>query len=267
MKQQFLRALRKWGLLPLVEYLNGVNLRLRETGRNRNFRATIGNEPMPPTSLMIDPYGAASYQGYWDSGKESAGLIARITEREFPSAERAPRVLDWGCGPARVVRHLRRQPVFAKAQLAACDCNRQAVFWARRHIQSIAFETSGMLPPLPYADASFDLVYGISIFTHLSEENHGRWIAELRRVLRPGGRVLLTFQGDSFRAKLLPDELARFERGDLVVRDNIEEGSRMYCAFHPTPYLQRLFAEGFENVSLLDQGIAPPQSTVSARKI
>jgi hypothetical protein len=80
---------------------------------------------------------------------------------------------------------------------------------------------------------------------------------------------LLTFQGAAFKRKLLPDELARYDRGELVIRDNIEEGSRLYCAFHPTPYLQRLFAAGFDDVSVLEDpaaSIAPPQLTVSARR-
>jgi len=46
-------------------------------------------------------------------------------------------------------------------------------------------------PPLPFPDNSFDLIYAVSVFTHLSEEHQRTWLPELRRVLRPGGRLLL----------------------------------------------------------------------------
>lgn len=44
----------------------------------------------------------------------------------------------------------------------------------------------------PYPEASFDLVFLTSVFTHMFPPDVRRYLAEIRRVLRPGGRVLLT---------------------------------------------------------------------------
>lgn len=41
----------------------------------------------------------------------------------------------------------------------------------------------------------FHAIYGISVFTHLSEEYQVRWLRELSRILRPHGTLLLTVHG------------------------------------------------------------------------
>ncbi|MGY1688890.1 class I SAM-dependent methyltransferase [Geodermatophilus sp. SYSU D01105] len=52
-------------------------------------------------------------------------------------------------------------------------------------------------PPLPFDDGRFDLVLGYSVFTHLPVDHQDAWLAELRRVTRPGGLLLLTVHGRS----------------------------------------------------------------------
>ncbi|MCA1657735.1 MAG: class I SAM-dependent methyltransferase, partial [Verrucomicrobiaceae bacterium] len=61
---------------------------------------------------------------------------------------------------------------------------------------SEAFARLDLHPPTPFADGSFDLVHGISVFTHLSEADQDRWLAELQRITEPGGAVLMSIQGE-----------------------------------------------------------------------
>ena len=58
---------------------------------------------------------------------------------------------------------------------------------------SASFTASSFDPPLPFAEDSIDVLYSISIFTHLRPEDQARWATDIRRVLRPGGTALLTF--------------------------------------------------------------------------
>src|SRR5690606_11385803 len=45
-------------------------------------------------------------------------------------------------------------------------------------------------------DASVDLLYGISVMTHLTELNQQLWLEEISRILKPGGCALLTTHGE-----------------------------------------------------------------------
>ena len=49
----------------------------------------------------------------------------------------------------------------------------------------------------PYPDDSFDVVYACSVFSHLPETLHLLWLAEIRRVLRPGGVLVATTLSES----------------------------------------------------------------------
>ncbi len=63
------------------------------------------------------------------------------------------------------------------------------------NLPGIAFAQSPEQPPLPYADHRFDFVFAISIWSHFAEPAALAWLAEMRRILRPGGRLVLTTHG------------------------------------------------------------------------
>ena len=94
---------------------------------------------------------------------------------------------------------------------------------------------------LPYDDDFIDVIYGISIFTHLSEKLHYDWVHELFRILKPNGIMFLTTQGDNFKDKLTDAELKRYDDHQLVVRVQVKEGHRTYSAFQPPGFMRQLF--------------------------
>ena len=94
---------------------------------------------------------------------------------------------------------------------------------------------------LDYENNFFDVIYGISIFTHLSEEKHLEWKKELYRILKPEGILLLTLQGDAFKSILTEEENKIYDNGDIIVRGKVKEGHRTFSAFHPKNYVNNLF--------------------------
>jgi len=106
-------------------------------------------------------------------------------------------------------------------------------------------------PPLPYAEASFDLVYAFSVMTHLSDELQHAWVAECGRVLRPGGLFLFSTLGEYFvsRDRLTPDERNSFERGNLVVLYERSAGSSLCSAYHPPEYVRSELARDLDAVA------------------
>ena len=106
-------------------------------------------------------------------------------------------------------------------------------------------------PPLDYPDNFFDAVYGLSVFTHLSQKNHYAWIKELHRILKPGGVLLITTQGGAFIGKLTAKEKEIFEQGEIVVRGKVKEGHRTYSAFHPETFMLNFFSKYWKHLKFV----------------
>jgi SAM-dependent methyltransferase len=101
--------------------------------------------------------------------------------------------LDFGCSSGRVVRAL--AAAHPGIRWHGCDPNGPAIAWATEHLPGIEFFVNGDAPPLPLADGSLDLVYAISIWSHFAPDLGLRWFEEIRRVIRPGGSLVLTTHG------------------------------------------------------------------------
>jgi SAM-dependent methyltransferase len=86
------------------------------------------------------------------------------------------RVLDAGCGEGVLVDEFQ-----ARIQIEGLDPNYRS-----------AHVTQGSLVALPYADGTFDRALCLDVLEHLPFEDQARALAELRRVLVPGGELLVT---------------------------------------------------------------------------
>jgi len=93
----------------------------------------------------------------------------------------------------------------------------------------------------------FDFIYAFSVFTHLSESGQVAWLAELSRILRPGGYLLMTTHGEAFAEAYLPShEREQFRAGRLVVSNPTSQGENKCGAFHPPEYVKQTLAQGFD---------------------
>jgi SAM-dependent methyltransferase len=215
--------------------------------------------PLPPRRLMVRVAGTADADWFLRSGRAGYDAIAAHV-----SLDEIASVLDFGCGCGRVTRYFRKH----EGEVAGSDVNRDAVAWCRANLPFGNFELNGLAPPLVFADASFDLVYALSVFTHLTADLQLAWRDELRRVLRPGGRLLVTTHGRSYLPRLDDEERSRFARGELGVRGGEVAGSNLCSAYHPEPYLRDTFADGFTFLELEAEGARgnPTQDLVLLQK-
>lgn len=103
------------------------------------------------------------------------------------------RILDFGCSSGRVLRALAGYR--PDLELLGCDPNHDAVAWANANLPIGRFFPSEKHPPLDLDDASVDVAFAISIWSHFAAEPALEWLEEMRRVLVPGGLLLITTHG------------------------------------------------------------------------
>ena len=99
---------------------------------------------------------------------------------------RGDRALDLGCGAGEFTAVLAE----AGAQAVGADVAEAALTRARAHHPQLDFRLIPIDGPLPFEDNAFDLVWASEVIEHVADT--GRWLSEVRRVLAPAGRLLLT---------------------------------------------------------------------------
>jgi SAM-dependent methyltransferase len=256
-KQRAIAFARRLGLVPLLERMKYLSAVSKTSSANAAYlRDNPDFDPLP-LWWMHDMYSHVSFELYMRTGRETAsGISSRIDKYTSLSA---PRVADWGCGLARVLRHLP-----AHYRLYGFDYNPKAITWCEEHIDGAQFNVNGLRPPLPAADCSFDALFALSVSTHLSPQGHAIWIEEISRVLAAGGIFLGAFHTSLARDQLLRGERSRFESGELVTRRGVSEGGRTYVAYHPESYVRSALTPWFDVI----EGPTPflGQSLFVARK-
>lgn len=141
------------------------------------------NDPLPREmqqhtySIMYEVEG----KHWWFAGRRRiiAEFVGRVC-REMK--EPRPKILDVGCGTGANLQMLSQ---FGAAE--GVDVSPDALDFCRS--RGLTRVKQGAAEHLPFADAAFDLVTGLDVVEHLDDDIAG--LREMRRVLRPDGRVVL----------------------------------------------------------------------------
>jgi SAM-dependent methyltransferase len=135
---------------------------------------------IPSAALRFMVVGGTNLDSFLEGGKKGARLVVDIMARQGKNLDQVGKLLDFGCGCGRVIRHLKG---CGAQEILGCDCNAKAIEWCQRFLDFATFKVNYVDPPLPYPDRMFGLIYAFSIFTHLPEPLQMRWMDEVRRVL------------------------------------------------------------------------------------
>jgi len=207
--------------------------------------------PFPPPNLAVLVTGSFDLDYFYENGLMGAESVRRALERNGLDVHAFRQILDFGCGCGRIIRHWSK---IEGPRFYGVDYNPRLIEWCRRFLHFAEFQTNRLTPGLPYEDGSFDFVYAYSVFTHLSETLQILWINELKRILQPGGILLITVHGRSRFAQLTPDEIEQFERGHLVVRREHLSGTNLCSTYHPEPYVRQELAKDFVVIDFIPGG-------------
>jgi len=178
------------------------------------------------------------------------------------------RILDFGCGAGRVLRHFIGRP--EEMELWGCDVHAPSIDWLRENLSPpIHAFANDTLPPLPLDDGSIDLVYALSVFTHLADD-WSAWLLEMQRILAPGGLALITTCGEPIWDQHLGkpffrDELARpwDERsiGMFVTNFGMAQDQVGPCVYHSEWWVRAHWGRCFDILHFQPWGFAEQPGT------
>jgi SAM-dependent methyltransferase len=163
-------------------------------------------------------------------------------------------ILDLGCGVGRFMFAFKDE-LRPQQKIWGCDVHKECADWCRRHIDFAETAHTSIDPPLPYDSSKFNLVYALSVYTHLRLDMQFQWAWEIHRVLRPGGVLFVTTHGsfffpeffESYRAGARCGELYTFGDNSMFAYLSFndskrDEGQVHVAAAHTPNFLREQFA-------------------------
>jgi SAM-dependent methyltransferase len=230
--------------------------------------------PYPPLHLANRVGSLAGTPDPWLAYEDLGRRSRREIEGRLPAgwAWRGKRVLDFGCGAGRTLRQFAHEA--GAGHFWGCDIDEASIAWLDTHLSPpFAVFVNGQQPPLPRDDASFDLIYAVSVFSHMAR-GWSAWLLELRRVLTDDGLLVVTFMGEG-QARWLTGKAWDEKRTGMAVygADNpLDDGGPM--VLHSPWWIREHWGRAFEILELVPYGFGvdpddgPPlgQGTVLMRK-
>ncbi len=157
--------------------------------------------------------GFNSYQIFKEQYEKYRGTITK-----------ASNILDFGSGWGRIIRYFLKD--VPPSKIWGCDPVEEMIILCKEQNKWCNFVLINTAPPTSFQNNTFDLIYSFSVFSHLSEDLHLSLLAEMKRILAPGGIFMATTRNRGF-IKLCNDMR---ENKDL---DSLNPGPRSSATAFP----------------------------------
>jgi SAM-dependent methyltransferase len=151
--------------------------------------------PFPPLHLanrVLSLEGRGDpHQAYDRHGAETKEALLALLPEGW--SFEGKRVLDFGCGAGRTLRHFLAEA--EHGEFWGVDIDAPSIDWLQGTLcPPLRVRRSGVTPRLGFEDGAFDLIWAISVFTHLADTSIP-WLLELHRLLAPDGLLMATYMG------------------------------------------------------------------------
>lgn len=163
-------------------------------------------------------------------------------------------MLDFGCGAGRTLRHFVGEA--QSCEMWGCDIHEPSVAWLEDHLcPPLQVFANGEEPPVPHPDGAFDLIWAVSVFTHLTDA-WSRWLLELHRILADDGLIYVTFMGSGMSESIAgePWEESRYGMNVLRSGQSWDLGGPM--VLHSPWWIRAHWGRAFETLTLKPDGFA-----------
>jgi SAM-dependent methyltransferase len=235
--------------LNLLKYIFNWKLLLKNARFIRN--GAPDGLPVQTPGLAFLVCGQYDLESMYYNGLRGISWITDLLKKNGLCIDEFDTILDFGCGCGRVLRFWKD---LTHAKIYGTDYNPSLIRWCEDNLPFAIVSVNGLCFRTDYADKSFDMVYVISVFTHLSREMQSCCLDELIRITKPGGYIIITVHGVSRTSVLSDEELKRFRNGELVVRGGKYSGTNICGTYHPRHYLERLADGRLIEIDYLAQG-------------
>ncbi|MBA2591461.1 MAG: class I SAM-dependent methyltransferase [Pseudomonadota bacterium] len=165
--------------------------------------AAVQNDLVPPVEILFD--GTTSREEFIRHGE---GFTSHFLI-QHGALQSGDRVLDLGCGIGQKARVLSTF-LNSAGSYEGLDIVRSGIEWcqkAYRHLPNFQFQLADVYSKhynpfaqflardyrLPFVSGEFDFVFLSSVFTHMLPPDVENYFSEISRVLKPGGRSVITF--------------------------------------------------------------------------
>lgn len=261
----------------LMDYEEPIDIQLQPNAFGDYQWQTVhwrgrGRGALPSDASIVRVAGRVGVENFLLHGASWFVKLDRIANSRLAGGlSGCGRIVDWGCGCARISRHFLGN---LADKLVGYDIDPVNIEWCRRNIPGGCFELCSVVPPLALDSESVDVLFAHSVLTHLGEEHQDLWLDEISRVLRPGGIACLTVLAElSWYARFLPqgqtpEAVAQFLEKGFINHGWLKElGVDSNCpgayvsASHSQNYVHNRWRKRFEILDWID-GFADLQSLV-----
>lgn len=273
---------------PLVDGINLVYGAIDPLLIANYRKQNAWNKPIPPFELRRIT-AKRSAANFVHSGKRISDALIEGLKIAGKDINGVQAILDFGCGAGRQIQYFYD---YKSAKVYGCDPNATHIEWLTKNYPLADFRVSQFMPPLPFDDNTFDLIYSVSVFTHLSEEAQFAWLKELKRVLKPNQIALLTTLGEHAAKRLDSEKLVQrdpaepesfqdalaqqgfvfyvpesYRAVNRLINPNSTSEEDMYGAtWHSEEYIREKWGQDFEVIKIISGCIDELQDLVVLKK-
>lgn len=248
-------------IIRKIPLLNQIVTRIRSKPRDDKYAKCVSNSAHNSIELLyqgvaVPPIrfrdmvrkGAVLAEDFLLEGRQVYEAINQLLSQNNVKVTKLTKIHEFGVGCGRVARYFHQDGF---TEFSGSDVDPELIEWCRMHLQCSnqkegnRFFTNDYLPPLSCEPDRFDVVYVISVYTHMDVDAQKAWFSEMHRVIRPGGTLLISF---------LERDEAELPEGIKVVKRIDKEFKRSWLGNKGAP---EIYYNTYNTLKYLRESLSP----------
>ena len=144
-KAKLSNLLRQLNLIYVADLIRFRIQKFKNRKANAQFKKTHPDVVLPPDYLMYESF-QMNYDKYYNGGRNMAKNLSEHFKKHIELKNK--NILDWGCGPGRIIRHM-PEVINNGCQFFATDYNKNSIDWCTKNLPNIQFNKNELEAKLP----------------------------------------------------------------------------------------------------------------------